>query len=459
MILKDSTFIRQVYSIAIPVALQGLLQASFGLVDQIMVGQLGSGSIAAIGIANKFPALYLTVLAAITSAASVMFAQYHGTQNSDGIGQSFRINTYLSAITMLIFLIPSIVFPALIVGIYTTDGKIIPIAAQYLEIIGIGYLPLMGTFMLSALMRNIGYAKYPMISGIVSVAMNTVLNYMLIFGKIGFPEMGVAGSGLATTISRFFEFLVLSMLYLKIHRKKEFRLVLHNRISASFVRQAFVIVIPLLASEILWGLGETLYGVVYGRIGTDQMAAMTLTGPVQDLLYKLFFGLTVAAGVIAGEYLGKNEYQKAYDVSGKLLKFGTLSAMAVGVLLALSANLYVRMFNVTPDTLDYTVKLLWVFAGMLFVKMFNLILTCGTIQSGGETKYALILNTIGTWGVGIPLGFFTAFMLHFPIHWVYFCICLEECLRMILGIRIFLSKRWMKNITQQPSLPIKQSMT
>lgn len=427
--------------------MQSLFQSSFSVIDQFMVGQLGTASVAAIGLGANFPNIFTFTLAAIGTAASIMLAQYCGVHDRENVNHSFLSNVLSAAAVMLVFLLPSLLFPTAIIGLYTTDRTVIPLAANYLQVVSVSFPAMVVTAMLSTLLRNTGKANVPMITGILSVAMNTVLNYLLIFGNFGLPALGVAGSALATDIARYVEALLLFIILLSGQKKAEYKIRPEIRVPKAILRQTLLIASPVVLNEFLWAVGQTAYAVVYGRMGTDEMAAMTLTYPIQGLSIGLFNGISTAAAIMVGNYLGQDDNPEAYRLSVRFIRVGIIGSLIAGLVLGVFANVYPHLFQVSQDVKNYCTDILYVFAAVLFVKVSNMILGGGILRCGGKTKYTLFLDVFGTWAVGVPMGFLAAYALHLPVYWVYFMISLEEVVRLGLEFWIFKSHKWMENLT------------
>ena len=192
-----------------------------------------------------------------------------------------------------------------------------------------------------------------------------------------------------------------------------------------------------------------MYSIVYGRMGTTEVAAMTLTFPIQNLSIGLFSGVSVAAGIMIGNKLGKNENDEAFKYSKKFVLLGIVGSVIFGTVLILFSKLYIVIFNISDDLKDCTIKLLIMFALLLWIKVSNMIIGGGILRSGGQTKYTLYLDIFGTWGVGVPMGFISAFVFKLPIEWVYLLLSSEELVRLIIGLKLMYSKKWMANITEK----------
>ena len=199
------------------------------------------------------------------------------------------------------------------------------------------------------------------------------------------------------------------------------------------------------------------YSIVYGRMGTSEVASITLTYPIQSLSIGLFAGVSSAAGIMIGNKLGLGENGLAFKYSKKFIKMGIIGSAVFGVLLVACSNLYISVFNISTDVRECTFKLLVMFSIVLWIKVSNMIIGGGILRSGGKTKYTLYLDIIGTWGIGVPMGFISAFVFKLPIHWVYLIISGEEVVRFIIGIKMMNSRKWMDDLTtfQKESLPLK----
>lgn len=439
-------FQKSLVSIALPVTLQSLLQSSFSVIDQVMIGQLGSESIAGIGLGGKFASVYSVVLGAVTAAAGIMIAQYIGQKNEKGISRSFNINLLISAVIAAIFMALSILLTHTIMSVYTKDSGTSVLAEDYLRIFALSFIPMAITSMASVLLRCMEAAVFPLIASFMSVIINTGMNYLLIFGRFGFPAMGVKGAAIASVLSQVAACVVTLVFLVSKMRQQNMKLALDCRLERDSRIQYISILAPILVCEFMWVLGENVYAAIYGNIGTDSCAAMTMTGPVQGLMIGALSGLSQAAGIMIGKALGNGEFDEAYKDSKRLMIYGLAGSLILSVILVLVGKYYVLIYNVDTTVRTVAYQLLVVFAIVSPIKVQNMILGGGIIRSGGKTKYVMWIDIIGTWVFGVPLGLFTAFVLKLPIPYVYFILSQEELVRLIIALVIFKRKTWMSNI-------------
>lgn len=437
-------FFQTVCNLAVPVALQSMLQSSFSIIDQIMIGQLGSVSVAGVGLAGKFSSLFSVLVSAVGAVAGIMISQYMGQKNRQEVRRSFLLNLLMAAGLAVVFSALCMVFPQQVMGLYTRDQATVAAAASYLVIIAGTFLPVAGATLLSTLFRCMEKASLPLYASIFAAVVNTGLNYVLIFGKFGFPAMGAEGAAIATLISQFVNFLVMLLLFWK-HRGILAADRRDGRTMGRFNwKQYAAIMLPILICEFMWSLGENVYAGIYGHLGTESCAAMTLINPVQGLMIGALCGLSQAAGVIVGKMLGNGEYDQAYNASEKLMVYGLVGALILSVVIVLVSPWYVEIYQVEASVKLLTRQILLAYAIIAPVKVLNMILGGGIIRSGGKTNYVMLVDIIGTWGFGVPLGLVSAFVLRLSIPYVYFILSLEECIRLGMGLVIFRKKHWMQ---------------
>lgn len=448
MMEREIPFYKVVMKVAVPVTLQSLLQSSFSVVDQVMTGQLGSTNIAGIGLSAKFASIFNVLVSAVAVVAGIMIAQYIGKKDLKEVSRSFFVNMAVAVLLAGLFTLLCAVFPSHIMGIYTGDDAVKEVAAGYLFILSASFIPMAANSLFSTLMRCMEAAHLPLYAGIASAVINSGLNYVLIFGKFGFPKMGAAGAAFATSVSQIVGCILTIYLFWSHCRRNSIKLEPAVHLSKAFAKQYIGILLPVLTCEFLWSLGENVYAGIYGHIGTADCAAMTLTVPVQVLFMGALSGVSQAAGILVGKYLGSGSYEKAYRSSKKLMLYGLYGSLGLSAIFMALSGFYVQIYNVGSDVREIAVHILIAFAIIAPVKVQNMILGGGIIRSGGMTKYVMWIDFIGTWGFGVPLGFVTAFLWGLPIPYVYFILSLEELVRLMITIAVFRGRKWMISLEQ-----------
>ena len=436
------TFEKQVINIAIPVALQSMLQSSFSMIDQIMVGQLGEKSISAVEIAGKPGFIYSVVVGAVCTIAGIMISQYIGKKDRESEEKSICVNFLVMMLTGIAFFFISRMFPLQFIRLFTNDARVISEGSVYLGIIGWTFIPLGITNIFGAAIRCRGKSSWPLYVGFVSATLNTGLNYCLIFGNYGMPMLGVKGAAYASVISQVAGAVLIIVMF--------FRLYGRIRYSVSLGKEKYwqylSMLIPIVMNEFLWSVGQSINTFVYGHMSTDELAGMSLTGSLQGLTIGALSGIAQAAGILVGKRLGEGQYDQAYQESKKLCVYGFIGSILFSVTIMALKTPYVHLFNVSDDVRAIGLALLTAFAVLMPIKVLNMILGGGIIRSGGRTKYIMMIDMLGTWLIGVPIALVTGLVFKLPIVWVYFMLSQEEVVRFIISIFMFRSRKWMNTI-------------
>ncbi len=442
-----SDFMKSLCKIAIPVTLQSMLQASFSIVDQIMIGQLGETNISAVGLCGNFSLIFSVVIGAVSTVAGILIAQFIGAEDIKEAWSSFDLSLICGIIISTLFLLAAGVLPLHILKLYTKDMSIINTGAVYFRIVAFSYIPMAVSNILSAWLRCREHATIPFLASFGAVAVNTGLNYLLIFGKSGLPCMGIKGAAIATLISQLFNLIFIVIGFIYSIRKDGDKPVLSLHFKKLTIRDYLIMIMPILVSEFLWSLGQNVESAVYGHLGISNLAAYTLTCPIQGLIVGALSGLSAAAGVMIGKRLGGKEYDEAYEESKKIMYAGLIGSLVVSALLILLAGEYTGLYRV-----DYSVKelgkiLLIIFALYAPVKVENMILGGGIIRSGGNTKIIMAIDIVGTWCIGIPLCLLAAYIFKWGIVGVYTLLTTEEIFRLVVSLIIFKRRKWMISLS------------
>lgn len=444
--IKDKAFISKTIAIAIPVMLQALLNTTLNLVDTMMIGQLGESTIAAVGLANKVFFVFTLLLFGIVSGSSILTAQYWGKKDIVNIRRVLGMSLIIGLVGSIIFVVPSLICPGMVMRIFTPSGSTIETGAAYLSIVALSYPLTAVTNAYISLLRAVNKVKAPVIISLFSISINVILNYTLIFGHFGVAALGVRGAAIATLIARIFECIsILLVVYLNngpaAAKLKE--LIAFNK---QFVKMFFITVSPVIANEFIWGLGVTMYSLVYGRMGDGAVAAITITQTVEQITVVMFQGISAATAVILGNELGANKLEKAEKHAKYLITLQFMFTIMVGIICFFSRWPLIKLFTVSDLVAIDISKCLIVFILYLPFKMFNLVNITGILRSGGDTKAALFLDFTGVWFIGIPLTYLGGIIFGLPIYWVYVLVLAEEIYKFVLGTKRYKQKKWVRNI-------------
>lgn len=444
----DKEYYRRLYKIALPIALQQFIMSSLNMVGVMMIGQLGAVPVAAVGLANQIFFLLNLMLFGITSGSAMFTAQLWGKRDILNIRKVLGLALSLGLTAGIFFLIIAEFFPAGALSIYSKDPSVITLGSDYLRIIGFSFLLYAISFCYSAVLRSTGDVQTPLLVTFTALSINTLLSYILIFGKLGLPPMGVHGAAIAVLASRIVE--CSSLLWLTYRKDSPAAGKLREMFSYNLVFAGNVLkpVLPVVANEILWSMGTTAYSIVYARISTDAIAAMNIVGSIDQMALVLFNAIGHACAILVGNRIGAGEEGQAFRYAARSEALGIMGALGIGSLVLVSSNSILSLYNVPPTVIDYAHRVLTILGLLLWLRASNMILFIGIFRSGGDTRFALILDGVIIWVVGVPLAFAGAFLFHLPVYWVYLLVMSEEITKWSLGIYRFFSRKWIHNLAK-----------
>ena len=445
---KDKIFLKSMLSIAIPIALQNLITSSLNMVDTLMISSLGESSIAAVGLANQVFFFYALINFGINSGSSIFISQYWGREDIFSIRKILGLSVSLSTITGIIFTLGAFFFPEFIMGIFIKEPEVVKLGADYLRIVSLSYIITAIGFAYSIALRSTGRPKVPMMVSAISFITNTVFNYLLIFGKFGFPQLGVKGAAWGTLIARIVE--IIFILYIVYSTNGPLAASPKELLdwNKEFVNKYLNTISPVILNETFWSLGQVMYSIAYARIGKEATAAIQLTTTIQNIFFVLVRGLANACAVMVGNKIGAGDKEEAYEYAIQFLTLSTLIGLIFGVIMALTPDLTLKVFkNLEPNLYEITRKLLVIMGLSFFIRTYNSTAIVGVLRGGGDTRFSMFLEMGAVWLVGVPLAFFGALVLKWPVYFVLPLVILEEVVKFSLSLPRILSKKWIKDVT------------
>lgn len=446
---RDRIFLTKALKIALPVAMQGMLNTIVNLVDTMMIGALGSASIAAVGLANKVFFVFTLLVFGIVSGSGVLAAQYWGNGDIKNIKKVVGLALTLAVTASFAFLLPAVVYPDKVMRIFTASEDAIQVGMGYLTIVALSYPATAVSNTFVAMLRATGRVKAPVVISSFTIFINIFFNYTFIYGNFGAPAMGAAGAALATLIARFVEAgAILGVVYLgKAPVAARFREMFGY--SRAFLAQFFSTASPVIANEFMWGLGTTLYSLAYGRMGNDAVAAITIATTIQDIVTVLFQGLSAATAVIMGNEMGAGKLKRAERYAKNFLILQFIITILAGLFcVAIRWNI-IGFYNITAEVAQDVSRCILVFVLFMPFKMFNFVMIVGILRSGGDTKMCLLLDCSSVWCIGVPMAFLGGLFFGFPIYIVYGMVTLEEVYKTVLGYWRYRKKKWLRNLAEE----------
>lgn len=446
--LRSETSLKSVLKIAIPIALQQLLTASLHLVDTGFIVRLGNTSTAAIGAAGRLFFAFHVTMFGLCSGMMIITSQFWGIKDIKTIRNAFGMGLINLIAIGLIVGISCFVFPSQLIGIFTNDVNVVVEGAKYLKIAGLSYIPLAIAVTYALLLRSTENVKAPLFVSFVSVGTNTILNYLLIFGKFGFPRLGIQGAAIATLISALLQ----CALYILICKAQDnvANATIAELIprSKEFVKKFYKTSVPTLANELLWVSGVSVYSIIYGRQGTINFSAYTIFSAFDQIMFTFFIGLCSACAVIIGKLVGRHELNKAYDFAKKYIIYTEMFAIFVSIMIMIFAPFLIGLMNPNDaQTYDMAVKLMRLYSLVFPLFILPYISIIGIFRPAGSPKIGMILDGITVWFVGVPATLLAAFVFKLPFEYIYIMFGTEHLVKSILCILIYRKRKWLRPLT------------
>lgn len=448
IITRDKRFYRLLFSIALPIAVQNLITFMVSMVDTLMVGALGEIQLSAVSIANNLFFVLTILMFGLAGGSNIMISQYWGKGNVKTIHKILAIMYRVCLLITGIFIFIALFLPKYFMGIFTTDKAVIDFGASYLRIVCIGYLFYSITNCTIMMLRSVKTVSISIIVYTASLVVNSILNWIFIFGNLGAPELGIRGAAIATVCARITEFsIVLVFMFIyerKIGLKIEHLLKLDKEILKDYVG----LCTPVLCNELLWAIGASMISVIVGRMGTEVVAANSINGVAHQFVTVFIFGMSNATAVIIGNTIGEGKKEKAKEYAYSIGIFSVAMGCISGLMILLIKPFVVNFYNVSYSTKLIAMEIMTVTSGIIVFQSLASNFMMGVLRGGGDAKFVLINDLIFMWLVAIPGGFFVAFVLELPVALVFLVIKCDEILKSLTSVYRVISGKWVNDVTK-----------
>lgn len=452
--IGDKNFYKMVMAVAVPIMIQNGITNFVGLLDNIMVGRIGTEQMSGIAIVNQLLFVFNLAIFGSISGAGIFTAQFFGCKDSKGVQNTFRFKLYICiAITAIGMLIFHFFGENLILMYLHGEGNEQALEAalgygkQYLAVMLFGLFPFAMEQVYGSTLRECGETVVPMKAGIIAVLVNLVLNYLLIFGSFGFPKLGVAGAAIATVISRYVQVAYVAI-WTHIHTEKmPFIVNVYCRwsIPTELVGKIAVKGTPLLANEVMWAAGMAFLNQCYSVRGLDVVAGMNISSTISNLFNVIFIAMGSAISIIVGQLLGAGKMEEAKDTDTKLIAFSVLSCLGIGTVQILMAPLFPMLYNTTAEVKELATWFMRVSALCMPLAAF-MHATYFTLRSGGKTIVTFLFDSVYMWCVSIPLAFVLSRYTDLWIVPLFLFVQLIDIVKCMIGYVLVKKGTWLQNI-------------
>ncbi|OON92647.1 MAG: MATE family efflux transporter [Epulopiscium sp. Nele67-Bin001] len=448
MLIKDKSFYRMLFTIAIPITLQNLINVAVTIVDTLMLGRLGEVELSASALSNQLFFIYIVVNFGLSGGANILIAQYWGKGDVNSIHKIVGLMLKVCTAIAFVFTAIAMFFPRAFLSIFTADIAVIDAGEIYLRIMGLGYFFAGAMLCLVTTFRSVKTVNIAMWIYLVSFVVNIALNWLLIFGNLGFPALGIVGAAIATVVSRIVSFIIIIVYALKFDTKLKINKHIFACTDAMLTKDFIKTCTPVTVNELIWTIGTSMVAVIVGRLGTEVVAANSISSVVNQFVTVFIYGLSGSASVIIGNSIGEQDYDRTKRSTVTLFVCVASTAVIASVCTYLMRPFVVSMYNVSELTKSIAMDIMTVNAVMLVFQTMANVVHVGMLRAGGDAKFVLVNDVIFMWLITIPLGFVSAFVWGLPIVAVFYIIRMDEVLKVSTATYRLFSWKWINNLTR-----------
>ncbi|MBO4338886.1 MAG: MATE family efflux transporter [Clostridia bacterium] len=455
--IGDKAFYKRVLAVSVPIMIQSGISSFVSLLDNIMVGRVGTEQMSGVAIVNQIIFVFYLCIFGGLAGAGIFTAQYFGSEDEEGIKKTFRYKLWMGVILVGIAVLVFVFFGDNLISLYLNGSQdsgdlaaALEYGSGYLKIMLIG-LPAFAVVQIYAnTLRECGETVVPMRAGVIALLVNLVFNYILIFGKFGFPALGVDGAAIATVLSRFVE---LAVVVTWAHRHTNDRCSYLKgvyktvRVPLSLVKRIFIKGSPLLVNEALWSAGMAMLAQSYSLRGLNVVAAYNISNTIYGVFSVIFFAMGDAIAIIIGQHLGAKRFEQARDEDNKIIAFAVFIAVISGVFIFISSFFFPLIYNTTPESKHIAAQFLMVeaFVAPMIALMHT---TYFTLRSGGKTIVTFLFDSVFMWVVSVPLAFVLSRFTNLYVIWVFVIVEMANLIKCVIGIVLVRKGVWMNNIVE-----------
>lgn len=440
-------FLQKLAAVAIPIAFQNLLTTTASMVDTMMVAPLGELSVGALGLCAQFSSLMFSGYWGFVGGGMLFISQYWGSREDDGIERSYGM-TWLCMMTVaLVFGCLAIFAPEFVMRVYTDKAAIQEIGVQYLHIVGFAYFMQVFSMAMSCLLRATERVKIPMIASVASVSTNLILNWVFIYGHLGFPAMGIRGAALATTCAAAVNVITIYLLAWKTGYPYLFRVRRHFRWNRIQLKSYFIKCFPIICNEVLIGVGNMVINVTLGRQPEHVIAALAVFRTMEGLIIGFFAGFANAASILVGKCVGAGELETAYERAKRLVYLCSCVIFMADLLVLLIHRPLLTAMSLSGKSYEAGFRMLLIYTVVSVIRMGNWMQN-DTYRASGDAVYGTVLEIVFMYAMVLPCVLGSGFVLKMPYWVIFICCYIDEPVRYVLMQIHLYSGKWMKPVTE-----------
>ncbi|MBQ7006486.1 MAG: MATE family efflux transporter [Oscillospiraceae bacterium] len=445
----DREYFKALVAIALPIAMQNVINHGVSAMDTIMLGELGDIAVSGANLGGQTFFLMMIAGFGVCGGASVLISQYWGKGNTEVIRRVMRISTMTMFVISICFSLAAFFFTEQIMSLFSNEAEVIAAGVKYLKTLSFGFVfySLSNCYFLA--LRGVEQVKVSTTVYAMSFFVNVIVNYMFIFGKFGAPALGVQGAAIGTVAARVFEFVCAFVYMYFIEKKIGFKWHCMFKVDKSLIPDFIHHALPVMGNELIWGMGSVTTGIIMGHIGSTFVAANSVVNVIYNLSSVFTFGVANAAAVICGKTIGQGKLERAQKTAATI----NLTAFCIGVVMSLVVllvrNPFLSIYNITPQAKLAAFQMLTVVILIQPLAAIDIVNIVGVLRGGGDTKLALALDGGGMWFINIPLSVLLGLVIKAPAPLVYLSMRCDAFIKIFIEIWRIASGRWIRTVTRE----------
>ncbi|MDO4284974.1 MAG: MATE family efflux transporter [Eubacteriales bacterium] len=455
--IGDRAFYSMVLMIAVPIMIQNGITNFVSLLDNIMVGQVGTEQMSGVAIVNQLIFVYNLCIFGGVSGAGIFTAQYFGRGDDEGVRDTFRYKIWLALLITVLTILLFLFYGESLIQLYLNGDQgegdyaaALRYGKSYLDVMLVGLPPFMMVQIYASTLRECGKTLLPMKAGVAAVCVNLVFNYFLIFGTFGFPRLGVTGAAIATVLSRYVEaVIVIGVTHFGKNRETYISGLYRTlKVPVFLVKRILVKGTPLLFNEALWSAGMAMLLQCYSIRGLNVVAGMNISNTIANLFNIVFIALGDSVAIVIGQLLGAGKMREAKEKDTKMIAFSVMSCTLVAVVMLFVAPVFPQLYNTSDKSRELAASFITVAAVFMPMNAF-LHSTYFTLRSGGKTIVTFLFDSFFVWVVSIPVAYVLSHYTQMNVVLIYFCVCAADLIKCVIGFILVKKGVWLQNIVEK----------
>ena len=441
------TFLGLALPLLLPLSLRSVLNSAVAIADVLMLGRLGDTALSAASLGGQVRLILTMVFSGLVSGASILIAQYWGRGDRGTVERVLAIALRFSLLIAVPALLVSLLTPGTVLRLYTDDPLLAAAGAEYLRYVSPAFPIMAVTDIYWGAVGAVGRVKASTAGRLLALGVNVALNAVLIFGKLGFPALGVRGAAAATVCARLTELLVMTV-YCRRRRDIRIRPELILSRQGGLFRDFLRYAVPTTLNDLVWVTGYSMTGAILGRLGADAVAASSAASQVREIMLSCSYGAAGASAVLVGAALGSGRLRLGEEYGRKMLALSALIGGAAGLLVLSARPVLPGLLHLSAQAEGYTRYLLTVMAFFAVLQAVTTEINLGVFRAGGDPRFALILDFLAMWGVNVGLGALSAFVFRWPARVTLVLILSDEVVKLPILLWRYGKKIWVRDITR-----------